>query len=184
MLIRWFRFNIYLAMIVALALGSGCRTAEGKRKRALTHMTFHMEANPGSPGKTEQASVFRESPARFTVQAEPFLTEANILAAQVIDQASGGFSLAIQFDRQGTWLLESESVANRSRHYVVRCQWGEAPEWNLNTGRWLAAPEIARRITDGVLIFTPDTTREEAAQIALGLNNVIKVTHATSTSKL
>jgi hypothetical protein len=31
-----------------------------------------------------------------------------------------------------------------------------------------------KRITDGVLVFTPDTTREEAENIALGLNNVAK----------
>ena len=39
-------------------------------------------------------------------------------------------------------------------------------------GRWLAAPRINKRIADGVLVFTPDATREEAEQIALGLNNL------------
>jgi hypothetical protein len=33
---------------------------------------------------------------------------------------------------------------------------------------------IARRLTDGVLVFTPNATREEADEIALGLNNVAK----------
>ena len=43
--------------------------------------------------------------------------------------------------------------------------------------RWLAAPVISHRISDGVLVFTPDATREEAEEIALGLNNVSKKVH-------
>ena len=38
--------------------------------------------------------------------------------------------------------------------------------------RWLGAPRVTHRIKDGVLIFTPDTDREEAEQIVLGLNNL------------
>ena len=38
--------------------------------------------------------------------------------------------------------------------------------------RWLAAPRISQRIKDGVLVFTPDATREEAERIVRGLNNV------------
>jgi hypothetical protein len=40
--------------------------------------------------------------------------------------------------------------------------------------RWLAAPVIPRRISNGVLTFTPDASREEADLIAIGLNNVAK----------
>ena len=36
----------------------------------------------------------------------------------------------------------------------------------------MAAPRIARRISNGVISFTPDATRDEAEQIAIGLNNV------------
>jgi hypothetical protein len=31
-----------------------------------------------------------------------------------------------------------------------------------------------KRISDGVLVFTPDASREEADRIVLGLNNVAK----------
>ena len=44
----------------------------------------------------------------------------------------------------------------------------------LNAGRWLAAPLVQTHITDGLLVFTPDATREEADQIAAGLNTVAK----------
>ena len=40
--------------------------------------------------------------------------------------------------------------------------------------RWLAAPVFTKRITDGVLVFTPDCTREEADRIVKGLKLAIK----------
>ena len=40
--------------------------------------------------------------------------------------------------------------------------------------RWLAAPMINKRISDGNYVFTPDATREEAERIVRGVNNVIK----------
>ena len=40
--------------------------------------------------------------------------------------------------------------------------------------RWLAAPKISQPITNGLLIFTPDATEEEARQIVQGLNNAAK----------
>jgi hypothetical protein len=48
---------------------------------------------------------------------------------------------------------------------VVNCRWTE--------NRFLGAPLITKRITDGVFVFTPDATREEAERIVAGLNNVI-----------
>ena len=40
--------------------------------------------------------------------------------------------------------------------------------------RWLAAPILQQRIRDGLLVFTPDATREEAERIVRGLKNVAK----------
>ena len=82
----------------------------------------------------------------------------------------GGFALRIRFDHPGTALLEEYTAANHGRKIAVFSQFGE----KIKDYRWLAAPIIARRITDGVFTFTPDATREEAEEIALGLNNVAK----------
>ena len=74
--------------------------------------------------------------------------------------------MSIQFDHQGTLLLEQYSTLNRGRKFAIFTQFGD----KLKESRWLAAPIISRRITDGLLMFTPDATREEAEQIARGLN--------------
>ena len=59
-------------------------------------------------------------------------------------------------------------MAYHGKRFAIFCKFGE----HLKNERWLAAPVISRRIADGVLIFTPDATREEADEIVLGLNNV------------
>jgi len=68
-------------------------------------------------------------------------------------------------------LLEQRSVDSRGQRFAIFCQFGP----DLKESRWLAAPIVARRITDGVLVFTPDATRAEAEEIVLGLNNIARV---------
>ena len=161
------RFNIYLALPVLLGLVCGCQTGEpGKEVGAFR---LHIEVNPDPAGTSQNISVLRSEPVLVTIKREPILTEANIVAAKVID-ARGGFAIEIKFDENGTWLLEQYSAANPGRHFAIFGQWGEKPV----DGRWLAAPLITHRIADGVLAFTPDCSREEADQLVLGLNNVAK----------
>jgi 3-methyladenine DNA glycosylase AlkC len=73
----------------------------------------------------------------------------------------GGFIVSIQFERRATLILEQFSATNPNKHIAVAAQWGEKEKET----RWLAAPLINRRITDGVLTFTADATREEADEI-------------------
>jgi len=169
---RWHRFNIYLGILLALSV-CGCQTdkKKGQDKKVLSTLRLHQELNPDPMGRTQTISIFREHPVQMTVSKDPFLTEANVKEAKVVD-TPGGFGLSIQFDHQGSWLLEEYTAANRSRHIAVYCQFMNPLEHTLNQGRWLAAPRIQTHIPDGLLIFTPDATREEAERIALGLNDV------------
>jgi len=173
MKIRWGCINIYFVLPFALALVCGCKSVESKRKSAFTHLTLHIESVPDASGKTEQISVNRQAPVMLNVDKQPFLTEKAIKGAKVID-AMGGFALTLQFDRQGSWLLESYTTANRSKHYAVFCQWADLKDAEFNKGRWLAAPKISAPVKDGIITFTPDASREDAEQIAVGLNNVAK----------
>ncbi len=181
-MIHWSRFNIYLALGVALALVSGCNTEQRKRDKIVTKLSVYeeVERSPNTP--TQEASIFRTSPMKFTIAKNPFLSEKFVKEAKVVN-AVGGFALELQLDREGTWLLEQYSLANKGLHLAIFCQFVNPNEEKINDGRWLAAPKIPGRISNGLIIFAPDATREEADQIALGLNNVAKKT-GTADEKL
>jgi hypothetical protein len=173
MMIRGKRFNIYLLVALTAALACGCRsTAERQAKKALSTLRLHLESGGDQTKSTESIPVYREKPMWVNVQKQPFLSEANVAAASVVDEV-GGYSLRIQFDHDGQVLLEECTARNRGRRIAIFSQF--APE--LKDYRWLAAPTISHRISDGMLVFTPDATREEAEEIAAGLNNVAKKTH-------
>jgi len=173
MMIQWNRFNIYLLAALVIGLLCGCNTAESKRKKRVSTFRVHAEMNTEAMDRTEQVRVYRAQPFLMTIDKQPFLTEEFVKEAKVID-VLGGYELQIQLDRQGTWLLEQYSSALRGKHMGIFSQFCGPPDEKLNQGRWLAAPLVQARITNGVLVFTPDATREEAEEIALGLNNVAK----------
>jgi preprotein translocase subunit SecD len=166
-------FNLYLMAVLVCGLVGGCKTADGKDKKILSTLRLHLESKADPMGRSETADVYRQSPVQFTIDKAPFLSEAQVKEAKVID-VTGGFALQVQFDRQGSWLLEQYTAANRTKHILVFSQFVGPLEEKLNKGRWLAAPQINNHITDGLFAFTPDATREEAERIALGLNNVAK----------
>jgi preprotein translocase subunit SecD len=133
-----------------------------------------MESAPGPEGTTQTVSLLRADPVSVTVETEALLTEANILAAGVLDAPAGsGFAVEIEFDDIGTLIMEQYSAANPGKHFVIFGQWGEKKE----DGRWLAAPLITRRINNGIISFTPDMSRDDAYRFVLGLNNFSKKMH-------
>jgi preprotein translocase subunit SecD len=189
MRIRSVGFNLYLTVVLAtgVLLTWPSQGKDKEDKKALSTLRLHIEttkaeahANSGANPKadpfagTETADVYRAHKIPFLVIKEPFLSEAMVKEAKVIE-VTGGFALQIQFDEKGTWLLEEYTGAYRSRHIVIASQFFNPGETKINLGRWLAAPQIHTKISDGLLVFTPDASREEADQIALGLNHVAKI---------
>jgi hypothetical protein len=164
------RFNLYLALVTVLALFCGCQT--NKKKEQLATLRIHLQANPNDAGATQTVSVGRDEPVPVTIGHDPVLTEANVLAARVID-TPGGFAVEVHFDESATLMLEQYSASNPGRHFVIFGQWGE----KMVNFRWLAAPLITHRISTGELAFTADMSRTEADQFVLGLNNVAAKVH-------
>jgi preprotein translocase subunit SecD len=164
------RFNIYLVLAFLLGLACGCQTSKPEKK--IGALRVHIEVSPDPAGTSQSISMLRSDPVLITIKREPILTEANIVSTRVID-ARGGFAIEIKFDENGTWLIEQYSAANPGSHFVIFGQWSEKPV----AGRWLAAPLITHRISDGMLAFTPDCSREEADQLVAGLNNIVKKIH-------
>ena len=155
-------FNIYLLCLIALA--TGCSSAR-KKEKELSTLRFHLETNPDGTQRNAAVMIGRKDPFPVNIEKQPFLTEAHLQHASVID-ALGGHQIMLQFDRQGTWLLEQYSTAAREKRVAISSAFPEA--------RWLAAPRIGRRIADGVFVFTPDASREEADRIVRGLNLMVK----------
>jgi hypothetical protein len=173
MMIRAQRFNIYLLAALVAAVGCGCKSTEEKKsKNALATLRLHLEAGSDRAKPTQSVPIYREKPVWVNIIKEPFLSEVNVTGASVLDEV-GGCALRIQFDDDGKVLLEQCTGGNRGRRIAIFSQFAS----ELKDFRWLAAPMINRRISDGVLVFTPDATREEAEEIAIGLNNVAKKTH-------
>lgn len=161
MKIRDVPFNIYLSVGLA-ALVVACHTPEERQraKEAASLRLFletHGDASSGVP-------IYRQNPIRIPVEREPFLTEVDLVAASVIE-LPGGFGIRAQFDGHGALVLEGVTVAHKGRHIAIQSDFGET--------RWLAAPLITRRISNGELVFTPDATLAESERIVRGLSNVV-----------
>jgi len=162
------RYNLYLMLALAIACVPGCKS--NKPEKQLSTLRVHMETpNVGDPTRLDTVSVVRSNPVSITIERAPVLTEANLLAAKIIE-TSGGFAIQVKFDGNGTWLLEQSSAGNPGRHFVIFSLWGDTPAQS----RWLAAPMITHRIANGTLTFTPDASREEGDRIVLCLNNAAK----------
>jgi hypothetical protein len=165
---RWDRFNIYLVLLSAALLASGCHSARSEEKKQVATLRLYVETHPDASKRSTQISI---RGFNLNVESEPFVSEANIKEAKIVDVV-GGFEISIQLDRQGSWLLEQYTAAHRRQHLAVFSQWTTFPDKKLNGGRYIAAPYIPTHITDGHLTFTPDATRQEADSIVLGLNHV------------
>jgi hypothetical protein len=169
MKIRGLRFNLYLwlGLLLAAALVTGCQTEARKRKHQPSTLRIHVQAQPDRAQMSERVPIYRAHPYMLNVDKEPILTELDLINAKVVDVV-GGFAIRLQFTRRGSLILEQNSVNHGGDRFAVYCEFGE----QLKHKRWLAAPIISHHISDGVLIFTPDATRDEADQLVLGLNNV------------
>lgn len=174
------RFNTYLSLLVALCwLAGGCQSSAKKKNpekfapQAST-LRFHLEANRDGTERNFPVLVHRAQSFQVNVERDPFLSEFNVTKAGVVDDALGGFNLFIQFDRKGTWLLEQYTTAHKGRRIAIFSHFAHPTEKGKGEARWLAAPLITKRITDGTFAFTPDASRAEAESIAAGLNKIAK----------
>jgi preprotein translocase subunit SecD len=158
------RINNYLAAAAFLILMAGCSSPEERKQKKLeTVVHLHLESEFDTGSKTDVVPIYRASPIPVRIYKQPFLDSANLIDAQVVDTV-GGFAIRLAFDFHGQLALENVSTSYKGSRIAIQAV---SPEV-----RWLAAPKINARITDGTLAFTPDATREEAEKIVRGLNNL------------
>jgi hypothetical protein len=168
MMTRPTSFNIYFALILAAIMGGlliGCKTSEErKQSKEFSTLRLYLESGRGSSFNSG-VSVYRASPIRLSVDREPFLTEVDLQSAALVE-LPGGYGIQAQFNGHGALVLEGVTVGHKGKHIVVQSHFTES--------RWLAAPVITRRISNGEFVFTPDASREESERIVRGLTNVIR----------
>ena len=165
-------FNTYLLVLLLLSLVAGCQSPEKKAKSRLAALNVHLESRDFAD-REERVSISRDHPFTITVQKSAFLTHNDVANAKVVEVV-GGFAISLQFTHAAASLLNQYSSNYPGKHLAIFCEFPSPTRKDINEGRWLAAPRINRRISDGILVFTPDASREEADQIVLGLNNVAK----------
>jgi hypothetical protein len=161
---RW-NINVFCAAAVIFVFGACKTTEEKKAAKDRTMISLHIEMNPDGSAKNSPVPIYRSQPMRVNVSVQPFLTNVDLDSASVVD-LEGGFGIKLAFDPHGTKVLDMYTVAHKGKRIAIDAAFPEL--------RWLAAPLITRRISDGVFIFTPDATKEEAERIVRGLNNTIK----------
>ncbi len=151
-------------------MAAGCQTnSHSKKDEPLASLMVHLEASPYAADPTEEAHIMRTDPVTVIVQKEPFLTEADLADAKLVDTV-GGFSLQLQLRQHGTWILEETSTDNQGKRAVIFSQFGTATN---KIQRWLGVFKMVRRVSTGVITFTPDTSREEAELLVSGLTNMV-----------
>jgi hypothetical protein len=173
MVIRDKRFNLYLCLLLAVAAVFGCKGPEYARKHSLSTIRFHLEATRDEYARAAKVPILRQNPVWIVINREPFLTEENVKKATVIED-QGGFAIKLELDKQGSMLLDQISAGNRGRHYAIFCQFLADAAKKKEEGRWVAAPMFSLPMTNGIVQFTPDSTREEADFMVLGLNHMAK----------
>ena len=157
-------FNGFL-VVMAFVLFAGCATSEErKRKHEFSNLRVHVESD-SQADQTSAITVIRSAPVHFNIDREPVLDEHSVIAASVADQL-GGFVIDVQFNRQGSWILERTTVMHKGKRLAIHSHFG--------TERWLAAQVISGKNSTGHLVFTPDCTREEAERMVRGLNNTVR----------
>ena len=187
MVIRSFRFNIYLLLAAALIAAAGCETIASKSKKQIATLRVHLELllnhglrgdlrvhleAPNDPSDmTEKVSVLRASPITVKIEKTPFLNETHVALASIIGNEDE-FIVSIQLNQQGQRLLEQYSSTNPQRRLAIRSQFRQGT--NV-FDRWLAAPLVMRRISDGVISFSPDADHAETGIFVEGLNNAAEV---------
>ena len=175
-MIRSIRFNIYLCVLLLAVLAVGCKSTGAKEKKLhkkLTILRVHVETKKDPAGRTADVQFPRDQPVRITIDRTPVLTEANVKDAKIVD-VMGGFAIWMQFDRRGSWMLEQFTSGNKGKRLAIFATFVPPMGKEPKEPRWLAAPSLASRITDGVISFTPDCTMEEAEYIVQGLKNAAK----------
>lgn len=120
-------FNIYFAL-VCLVLAAGCasdkQTDERKsHKKEQSTIRLYLEGQKADRTTAGTVMVTRNK-YLYTVEREPFLNEADLVGASIVDDPSGDGSYSIQltFNDHASMLLDMDTASNKGKHIIVFSQ--------------------------------------------------------------
>jgi hypothetical protein len=122
----WFRrFNIYLALAAVFPAG-GCFSAMHEvthSKKEQTTIRLYLEGARADSGTIGKVMVTRQK-IPFMINREPFLTEADVTKAVLIDDpgGDGSYSIQLAFNDHGTLLMDMITTGNKGKHIIVFSQ--------------------------------------------------------------
>ena len=120
----WFvRFNIYFSL-AAVFFAAGCASNNPNHsKKEQTTMRLYMESTHADLTHVGTVLVTRDK-VPFMVDKEPFLDEADITKAALVDDPSGDgtFSIQLGFNDHGSLILEMMTTSNKGRHIIIFSQ--------------------------------------------------------------
>jgi hypothetical protein len=117
------RFNTYFALVAAF-LAAGCETVRHDLShKEQTTIRFYLEGGSVDTGKIGKVLVTHNKDP-FLVEREPFLTEADVAKAVLIEDPNGDGSYSIQlaFNEHGMLMLDMVTTENKGKHIIVFSQ--------------------------------------------------------------
>ncbi len=160
--------KIYLhatTLLLLCAALAGCQTGGDKKDKELSSIKIYLETTEETGVRSTPIAVLRDHPMTLRIDPTPILDERFFEKAALIERGEA-FYIQIKYDWHGSLMLDNVTSGNPGKRIAIESSFGQH--------RWLAAPVVNHRISDGTLTFTPDATREEAERIVRGLNNLAK----------
>src|SRR5439155_13415059 len=87
---QFFRFDLYLCLVLVLGLGAGCKSDPSKySRRDQASLRLFLEVNPDGSDSNQPVLIGREQPFSLNVECKSFLTEFIIEMSAVVDTVCG-----------------------------------------------------------------------------------------------
>ncbi len=121
-------FNlIYLAWLPLLAAAGCANKASDFAKKEQSTLRFYVEGNRSDKTGTGNVLVTRQH-YPYTIESEPFLTEADIRQVAMVDEPGpdGGFAIQLGLSDHGALALEMVTTLHKGRHIVIYSQFPPA----------------------------------------------------------
>jgi hypothetical protein len=159
-------FNIYFAL-ACLVLAGGCASSgKSNPKKEQSTIRLYIEGQKADRTTSGTVLVTRDK-IPFTIEREPFLDEADLAKASIVDDPSGdgGYSIQLTFNDHGTLLLDMYTADHKGRHIIVFSQFPE-PGKKAHAAKKKPADSDDSDLVEPSSVSSPpagtNTTRESA----------------------